>query len=332
VRKAVTIIVVVAGYCVLEIVALFCNLLACFASRDPGFEPVFFLDVQFLLIPGAAVLFSRLLYGSASWKKRVLSNLMLVAGSALALFELLFVTAILADHQQAPALVFSFIFLPAFVGICSALFFLNRRVRKQTLQLESARWLAERQSGISARERKWKSQAIGWSLWIPICTVLLVVVYLPETWGVVSHLFQPSMQLGRYKVPIPITWVALEHRTRTEDSWVYGVAGRTTGLRQYALGSFPLSSWHVEIRSTKSWSPQDDEIIARRKLTIGGASRTCVEYWPSYLKPQEQSQEKSVAYVTCSLPDRLYASFSGERAELQVFFRMLEGIKGEKSR
>lgn len=244
-RKAFNIIVVVMGYSLLEIVALLCILGPGFvAASRPDFATIFFFGAQLLLIPGSAILFTRVLYGSANRKSRVFGGLTLIAGSTVVFWILVFALGILVD-RRVPAFALTLIFVPIFLALCFIFLLIIRRARKRGVQLEAARWLTERHSGISPRERKWKTRAITWSLWIPTCTALLAVFYLPESWGIVSHLFRPGAgHLGDYEIPIPITWVVLDREVRAEGSWVDGLAGYSFANGE-ALPGQRLSSWQL---------------------------------------------------------------------------------------
>ena len=106
-----------------------------------------------------------------------------------------------------------FVALPIVVGgMAWGLFFAIRKSGERSVPIEASRWLAERHTGIDPRERKWRNRGIGWSLWIPSLTVLAVLLFLPEIWGLVTHIRQPqTSQLTGYRIPIPATWIILSH-------------------------------------------------------------------------------------------------------------------------
>src|SRR5258708_33226496 len=74
--------------------------------------------------------------------------------------------------------------LPVVIGgMTWALFFSIRKTGERSVEIEAARWLAERDAGVTPRERKLRNLGISWSLCIPALTVLAVVLFLPEKIG-----------------------------------------------------------------------------------------------------------------------------------------------------
>src|SRR5437899_226188 len=86
-------------------------------------------------------------------------------------------------------------------------------------------------------------------LWIPVRPVLPVFLFLPEIWGIYSHLSQPrSGNLAGYRVPIPSSWIVLDrdHQKANGKSWVTGMTGRGIGFgpKPYLQEDW-LSSWEI---------------------------------------------------------------------------------------
>ena len=168
--------------------------------------------------------------------------------------------------------------------------------------------------------------------------VLLLFLFLPEAWGTLSHLSQPqSGHLGGYRIPIPTSWIILGYYDQAENdvSGVTGLAGRGLGMGGASyLHGLPFSAWDVKVeRHTQSdetqpprWTPRKDELIDRRDLTIGGASVTCFDYWPSYLDRAAHLQPTSEAYVHCFGTGGFSATLIGRKDKIPAFYRMLEGI------
>lgn len=182
---------------------------------------------------------------------------------------------------------------------------------------------------------------------IPLTMVLVVFLFLPEMWGVLSHLSQPRAgDLTGYHVPIPPTWIVLQHDEHSEDGWsrVTGFAGRGIGrgVAPYLRWAPPFSSWDIETDSAPSkgsfarWRmPSDDEVTGRRSFMIGADSITCLDYWPSYLStgPYQRTQQfddLSVAYIQCSDGRRFHAGFFGIRGQVAEFHDMLAGTAPTK--
>jgi hypothetical protein len=301
---------------------------------------------QFLLIPGLAALLSRIMYGPYRWPRRTLT--ILLAGSfgvPIAVMVVLIVLAVPLVLLVWAFRVSHFLFallLPAIVGgIAFVLLAAVRKSGKWSVQAEAARWLAERQSGASPRERQWCIRGIRLASCIPAAMVLLVFLFLPEIWGMLSHLSQPhSGNLPGYEVSLPATWIILRHENQMNGrSWVTGLAvrGMGRGVTPYLRGDPPLSSWDIEadseVESDESmrtrWSPEHSDVISRRVFVIGNDQLTCLDYRPSYLHYGD-FPEPSAAFVRCSDGKRLSASFTGKRKQVAAFYEMLSGITPKK--
>ncbi len=347
VRKALIIIAAVAGYSLLEAGLL----LSSIVSRPAGYavpstyQSVVYLG-QFLLIPGLAALLSRIMYGPYGWPRRTL--MIFLAGSfgvpivvMVALIVLAIPLVLLVWAFGVSHFLFALL-LPVIVGgVAFGLLAAVRKTGKWSVKAEAARWLAERQSGVSPRERQWRIRGIRLASCIPSAMVLLAFLFLPEIWGMLSHLSQPqSGNLPGYEVSIPATWIVLRHEHQMNGrSWVTGLAvrGMVRGVSPYLRGDPPLSSWGVEadsdVESDESmrtrWTPEDSDVISRRVFTIGSDQLTCLDYRPSYLHYGDLSAA-SAAYVRCADGKRLSASFSGKRSQVAAFYEMLAGISPKK--
>ena len=298
---------------------------------------------QVVLIPGFAVLFSRLIYGRERWKMRALTIVVLtpigVVGFVAILFALGIVVEWLLSVQlvlNAPSWIASALSTVASLALVAVIVFALwtafKRAGKKSVELESARWLAERQSGTDVRLRRWRNRAISWSLWIPAMTVLAIFAFLPEVVGLVSNLRQPhTMQLGDYTIRVPSTWIVFSHwtDTNTGQSLVSGVAGIGAQLdfRTYFHGGVPLSGWTVEFRGSEppprpagSRLQHGERQLAQRVISTGNESVTCVELTSPYY------EHPLAIGVECSGP-QLYASMRGERRHLSAFYQMLEQAK-----
>jgi hypothetical protein len=344
VRKALIIVAVVAGYSLLEAGALLSVMLPHYGSpnRWTWNYPAIVAWGQLLLIPGLAALLSRIMYGPYRWGRRAATILLVGSFGVPVVLTLIFVPVGLLVWAFSVSKVF-LVLLPVLVGVVIlSLRFVIRKGAKWSVQLESRRWLEERQSGIDPRERKWRSRGIRLASCIPVLIVLLVFLFLPEIWGILSQVSsaRPASLLG-YRVPIPPTWIV---RTRWDEqetgrSWVAGMASRgiAFGARPYLRMRAPLSSWDIrttpypqsEENTTGRHRPKDSEVIGRRVFRIGSESVTCLDYWPSYLSRPEHVETSHLAYVECA-GNRIVAGFDGERDQVAAFYRMLEGITPAK--
>lgn len=344
VRKAFLVISVVGGYCFLETIFLLSYLLL--DETYPGsYSPFALLGfAQFLILPGSAVLYSRLMYGRQQWGRRAL--ILYLAGTVgvpamVVIFLLpLGLLAWVAEFNNA----LGFILLPLVAGgMIWGFFFAIRKTGERCVQIEASRWLAERQTGIEPGERKWRNRGIGWSLWIPSLMVLAVFLFLPEIWGVLTRVRDPHAgHLPGYRISIPATWVILSRSadSATGRSSVIGLAGRgmRLGVTPFFGGRLPLFNWDLWTEpysqflnpddrfAMDRWQPADDLVIDRRVLTLGNVSLTCLDYALDHFDKNRighNSSESQIAYVTCSGPDRLHAHFAGERVYVPAFYKML---------
>ncbi len=214
-----------------------------------------------------------------------------------------------------------------------------RSSNQTAAQLEARRWLSEREAGISSEDRRWRTLAIRWASWIPTLTVLLVFLFLPEAWGVVSHLLKPRAgELNEFQISIPITWTITYNfaDTVTGSSYATGLAGRGIALepRRYIRADLPLSSWTVGTERYSQWSepdsawwtPPGDQVIATHVVGTGNARLVCMEYRPTFWKQLHIPDDPQSARITCRGQSRLYAKFAGERFDVPAFYDMLDNI------
>jgi hypothetical protein len=347
VRKALIIVAVVGGYSLLEAGVLLSVMLPHYGSPNRWtwtytYPPIVAWG-QLLLIPGLAALLSRIMYGPYRWGRRAATILLVGSFGVPVALTLIFVpVGLLVWAFSVSKLIFA-VLLPVVVGgIALSLRFVIRKGSKWSVQLESRRWLTERESGIDLREREWRSRGIRLASWIPVSLVLLTFLFLPEIWGILSQVSSArSASLPGYRIPIPRTWIVLSRWDQeTGRSWVTGLAGRgiAFGIKPYLHADVPLSSWNLgtdsyvqsEPEATYRRVPEDDEVIGRRVFTIGNESVTCLDYWPSYLDRPAHVETPPFAYVACAGTGRLHASMAGERNDLATFYRMLEGTTPAK--
>jgi hypothetical protein len=340
-KKALIIVVAVAAYALIEVGVLL-STIATQHSFSPWTYPAAVLWSQFLLIPGLAALLSRIVYGRHGWIRRTVT--ILLAGSlgvpiaVLSFFiSMALLVAVLFWASGVSWILFCLL-VPVVAGlVVMGFLFLVRKSGKRTVQAEAERWLAERQSGVTEADRAWRSRSIRIAACIPLMTVLPIFLFLPETWGLLSHLDQPqSGHLSGYRVTTPAAWIVLSHDDQQSDgrSWANGIAGRGIGFCVIPLRYDSFSSWSVGTdpfnpseATNYDPKPKDAEIISRGHLTIGSESMNCIDYWPSYDWGPPRSEAVTIAHVTCSDTGRLRARFDGDRSQLPTFYRMLSTIK-----
>lgn len=344
VKRALLIVAAVAGYFLLDAVLL----LSVIVPRQSGLltPPPYAPFVgfsQLVLIPGMAVLFSRIIYGPQKWGRRCLLIFLTGPFVLLAVITPFVVIVILLDWTFIVSkILFAIAMMAIYATVLMGLRWCIRRSRQWSVEAEAARWLAERQSGIVQRDVIWRNRGIRFATCVPALLVLPLFLFLPEVWGMLSHLGAThSGDLAGYRVPIPATWIVLRHDNQSADGWstVTGLAGRGIGrgIAPYLSRRLPFSSWAIETDSydpskgspAARWRrPSDDEVTSRRSLMIGADSIACLDYWPAYLRtgPHQQIQQfddLSVAYIECSNGRRFRAGFFGIRGQVATFYEML---------
>ena len=345
-KKPALIIAVVAGYSLLEVALLLMFLLPEELGSYNGSGHAFIALSQFLTIPGMAVLFSLILYGRNQWKRRMAIHLAAVPGLLVLILLMGFPAATLEwfyserrgiDPSGSSLFLIASLLYPVVILVMASVlvFYITKNAGKRVVQLESSKWLAERQAGIGARERRARERGIRWSLWIPSLVVLTMFLFLPEVWGLLTHIQRPgASQLPGYEVTIPPTWIIFSQYTNslTGASWVGGIAGRGMGRgvqRYFHFGDLPISSWGVGIAEydepKQRPSNRDEAAVARREFQIGRAKLTCLEYRSPWSRPMRADAEPLVL-IECAGSDRLRATFIGERIHTLAFYGMLASM------
>ncbi len=194
-------------------------------------------------------------------------------------------------------------------GITVGLLFLNRKIRRRTVELEAQRWLAERHSGITS--------------------------------GIVSFVrHSEASHLSGYRVPIPSTWIVVYiDKQENGESYLSGLAGHglAFGVTPYLRGNPPLSSWRIGTEPYGQVTEQEkpgwlssNEVFGTRVVKAGIGPITCLEYWPRFWPQPAHLEDSTRAFIDCHSSDRLRASFSGERFHVPAFYQMLENITPTK--
>jgi len=333
------IVVVVALYSWFETLFLLSILLP-EVLTFPTAHQAFIAWSQFLVIPGMEALFSRLMYGPQGWSRRAI-NIILAGSFGLALFLAVFFSLIAAIVWAASVswvlfVVLFVILVPGFVFGASRVV---SRISKRSVELETARWLQDKQRNLTATDRKCRNRGIRTALWIPSVTVLLVGIFLVQIWGVFSHVVQPRVGTSsRFRVPVPLTWVVLESNRQLADGyvWANGMAGQGSPLLNifYPRGGLRVSEWNFRIQvsnessplETASGFPPREEVMGRHRFIVGSEKIECIEYLPLYLRPP-YVQNSTMVFVECGGSPRFAAGFQGEKVHLPTFYRMLENTK-----
>ncbi len=344
-KKAFLIIAVVAAYSAIETVLLLSVIAPNPLVRFPDAVQIAVGWGQFLLIPGMAALISRIMYGPYVWPRRTLMIMLMGAGIVLVVpvgLLLFGLSAALLIWAYGVSRILFWVLLPLVVcAMLSTFVFLVRKSGKWTVQAEAERWLAERQSGVSQRDRAWRNRGIRIAVCIPSLIALAIFLFLPETWGLVTHLrWRHCGDLAGYKVNLPANWIVFYYQSEepTGRSYVNGFIGRSIvrGGNPWRYGS--ASSWvfgtwgsgDTDRTDTvyNHWPPKPDDIVNRRTIRIGTAALVCVEYWPSH--PWATERNRTTEHVSCSGVDRLHATYNGPPQDIDAFYRVLSGITETK--
>jgi hypothetical protein len=286
-----------------------------------------------------AALFSRIVYGPYRFGRRALT--ILLAGSLgvpVAITAVAIPVMLLAWAADVSLILFGALTPVVAFAVALGILFCIRKFDNWSVQAEAARWLAER-SNTNLRERKWRTRAIRVASCIPALTVLLVFLFLPETWGILSHVGHPRAgNLPGYRVRIPATWVVwyVDGDRATGWSSVAGCVGRGIGFGVNPFTRWDwLSHWNIETAqfnqseapSYNHWMPEKEEIRNQRVVIIGTERLTCLEYIPfSWRHAAFDPWPPTVTCITCSGSGRLHASFTGMPSQIPTFYQVLDHI------
>jgi hypothetical protein len=108
-----------------------------------------------------------------------------------------------------------------------ALLYYRHKNADRWIQEEAEKWLVSRARRQDEASRLRNRSLRRWLPWVPIAVVFPVFLFLPETFGVASHLLEGrSVYLAPYRLHTPITWV-LGDKT---SSYIWIVASKGIGM------------------------------------------------------------------------------------------------------
>ena len=283
---------------------------------------------QLLLIPGLAVMTSRLITGSYHWRRPLLVHI-LPALLLPAAFLPFFVVILPLASLDAPDLVIAFAMILTFVSEVMLAFRLTRRMARLSIQFDAEAWIAERNSGSSSQGRSRVARKV---LWLPSLLVLVIFLFFPEVWGSLWHFTNRRATLQGYRVPLPTTWFVLY--SNEPSPYLSGMVG--TGLaRGYKLHHYlyvPFSYWTVSASPEENQLPrwwENEQVISTRIFRIDKQALTCNEYRPK-LPVWWTAAASQPVYVDCRGDGLVRATLYGERSHLPGFYKMIGGISPEK--
>jgi len=259
--------------------------------------------------------------------KKVVRSFAFGVGYVLAYFLVLILflyaaDAVATNFQIHNTEVVAFVFGNALM--LGSLFYFRHKTRDKRIRAEAEEWLAERSEPIvhARRRRIWRA-----ALWMPSALVLVIFVFLPETVGLVSHLFcGPTVRLGQYRLKIPLTWIV----ATSSDSSAWVIAGKgiaRVGFREYWRGEEPISEISIYVGSDSSeisgWYLSHAKVLSKQVLKLGQEELMCLDII-SYADARPLPINSSVAEIYCSGGQgRLNASFSGQRSDSSAFYGLL---------
>src|SRR5262245_25521912 len=164
-------------------------------------------------------------------------------------------------------------------------------------------------------------------------------MFLPETWGVLSHLARPRAgRLVGYRVSIPPTWVVqFARESHNGESSATGLAGRgwAFGGEPHVHSELPLGSWSVwtepfrrtDLSPYADFIDKDRQIIATRAFRIGDEQLNCDEYVPGWIKRDHFAADATRVFIICKSAGRLRATLVGKRIFVPEFYKMVGVIQ-----
>ena len=289
----------------------------------PGLFRVSVWIGQLFLIPGLAVLTSRLVTGPYHWRRPLLSHILPALLLPGAFLPLLLVVLPLA-RLNAPDLILTIAMILTLLMEVVLTFRLTRRMAERNVRFNAEIWIAERNSGSDSRR---SGRIARKFLWLPSLLVLLVFLFFPEIWGSLWHLTNRKATLQGYRVPIPTTWFVVYGNPRSAQLSGMVGTGIARGFRLHRHLYVPFSSWSISASGQNGlprWM-QNEQVVATHNFTIGNQTLTCDEY-----RPQNPAwwtwAPAQPADIYCHNDGALQATFYGEKSHTQDFYKMISGI------
>jgi hypothetical protein len=224
--------------------------------------------------------------------------------------------------------------LLAFGFFCVNLFLLGfsiyyrHRRRDLWMKEEAQRWLARRRKRstqpVKGHQKAWRRM-----LWIPSTLALLVFLFLPESMGVVSHLFVGrTFNLNNHYLRTPLTSFVTTYRNLYVGLLIGRGIGRV-GLLPYVREKPPLSSiFFYAIQDPSNDNSLElylghEHLISERTLSFGNETLTC---W--HLAPRAFDPASDFVRIRClASRNDFTAVFEGLRGDEATFYNLLETAK-----
>jgi hypothetical protein len=218
-------------------------------------------------------------------------------------------------------------FLVSNVVIPALLIYWRYKRRGQWIAEEANEWLTKRQNEPSTLRKRNRAILRG-LLWLPSLTAMTVFLFLPETMGLVSHLFcGPSVALGKHRMVVPITsFVRIGKLPTGESLYLNVLLGK--GICRVGLGPYwqkepPFSTFFYYANpDTNDHSRDDflshDTILSKRTIEFGDETIACWEV------ANHRREYEPVTRVECrTSKNDLSAGYYGLREDLPEFYNTL---------
>jgi hypothetical protein len=223
----------------------------------------------------------------------------------------------------------SIVFPLGLVAMITVFISFRLKTRQRRLRREAARWLADR-SKMSSHPKYfwWQRRAKRWSMWAPFAMALLILLFLPETSGVASHVLNSGAgTLGRFQIQIPLTGVIVAHWFSKEEGFSYvevwamkGLARDWRFVPKVSVMSFTTQDAALSQRGDTQ--PIPVKTTSTRTFSAGLSTITC---WEEVVDPR---WGHDIGFVRCfSSPREFEASFAGQRADIPGFYGVLQSLR-----
>jgi hypothetical protein len=216
------------------------------------------------------------------------------------------------------------LFLAGNIVIPAALLLYRRRRRSVWIAQEAERWLANLQRRPIAKIAQ-RSRRIRRLFWIPSALALGVLLFFPETMGIVSHLRRGrSFTLNGHTLRTPVTSL-IWGREKVFLSILVGRGIARAGLKPYLRGDPPLSSLYFyaadpDTRRLDELYLARAEVSVDRTLNFDGEILTCLR-----VTPKGRPVDPDLLHILChSSRNDLKAEFYGLPMDASVFYGMLQ--------
>jgi hypothetical protein len=231
---------------------------------------------------------------------------------------------------------FSLFFVGLFLSGTLGYVVLRRITRETYNRNEAEKWLALRtrpRVDISSRTMAVKR----WAIWLPVATVMIVSLFFPETWAVVSHLsHRGSGRLLGYQLSIPVDWVIMmdEPDTGNNHAWSIVAAFQSKGvLRAGAAACWrrepPIANmafYGAPRGDSVALLSENDKIVSTRSLLLGEGTIT-VTCW-EYVSRWSRGHQDDGVSIRCATPRTdFFGWFYGDRTSVPDFYRTLQTVR-----